>query len=451
MQLVITLAIQISLMLVGILISIFIGVKNKLEIIGLSYLLGSGFVTILFLILHWFFNFKLDQLNFLFSLGIGILGPLIILTYLNKIQFIKELFQFNLRHYFKKSSKIERSILAIILILVAYGFFENYFWPIIDWDALAFYDFRSRVISLNKDMIEGIKLEYFFQYPPYTSFLHVFGYIFGATRVKVAYSFISVSLILSFFNLVRRKQNRLISLFFTLILSSSPMIFEHSTMAYTNLSYTTFFSIGLIYLWFYNKKGIVKDLIVGSLLIGFSTWIRSTEPFWISGLILIIISIIKHKKNFIISLFSIIFLSLPNKLWRFFLVDLNTVSKIEIIDTQSHAIVAIKDFLSQNQSFLIMIIRTLEVFKYLLTTLAPEFISLTILLILTFLNGIKNKYIEILTLVSLFIIIYGGTLIFSFTFETWDLIGGSIVRMSMIFIPLMLYIIAKDLKYEKKD
>jgi len=377
---------------------------------------------------------------------------LIIIIFQKRLEIIKNLLKLEktIDKYVSFKINIENSIKFIIFLLIFHSFLENYFWVVTDWDALAFYDFRARVMAINGDMLEGIQLTYFFQYPPYTSLLHVFGYIFGAMRVKVAYSLITLSFLLSFYNLIRRKQEKIPSLIFTLVLASTPMIFEHSVTAYSNLPYVSFFSIGVIYLWNYLDNKLRKDLIAGGLLISMSTWIRSTEPFWIVPALLIIFAIIKYRSNIKTSIILIFIINFPGKLWRKFLLYLDKTSEVKIIDTESHSSLAINEFIKQGHSIIEILIRIFEVLKYLIITLAPEFYLIFFLLILSVLHKAKNKSIELISLVLLFSIVFGGTLVFSFTFETWNLIGGSIVRMCMIFVPLLLYLIPKDLKYEKK-
>lgn len=451
MQFLTILTIQLFLFAIGFLVSILFGLKNKREIVGLSYLFGSGLITLLVFLVHWLLNYQFNQTTVVLTMLITFVFLLLEIIVLKRIKVIKNFFTFDKKTIKNSFSKTEKFILAFIIIFAAYGIFENYFWPIIDWDALAFYDFRARVIALNGNMLEGIELKYFFQYPPYTSLLHVFGYIFDAERVKIVYSFIYFSALLSFYSLLRRKQDRLVSLFFTLILSSFPMIFQHSIMAYSNLSYTAFFSTGLMYLWLYYESGKKRDLLTGGFLMGLSTWVRSTEPFWLIGLFVILLSLFKNRKNFLISLLSISFLNFPNKLWREFLIYLDNSSDIKIIDTNSHTTDAIKDFILQKQSILNVFIRSYEVVKYLIVTLSPDFFMLFSLLVLTVIGNNRKNKVEMWSLLIAFGIIFAGTLIFSFTFDTWDQIGGSIARMSMIFIPLLLFIIAKDLQYDKKN
>ena len=268
MQFFTLIAINSLLIIVGILASITIGVKQKTEIIGLSYLLGSSIISIVFLLFHWFLNLKLDQPNFLLSvfLNIILLSSFIIIS--KKTKELTNLIKSNKKKIKVNLSITEKCFFITIILLVAYSFLENYFWPITDWDAIAFYDFRARIMALNGNMLEGVELGYFFQYPPYTSFLHVFGYIFGTERVKIVYSLIYSSFLIVFYSLIRRKQTRSLSLILTLMLASTPMIFEHSTMAYSNLAFTSFFSIGIIYLWFYSNEGMLKDLVIGDCLLG---------------------------------------------------------------------------------------------------------------------------------------------------------------------------------------
>lgn len=448
MQLITILSVQFVLMIVGSLASVLLGVKDKLETLGLAYLLGSGIVTILFLLFHWFFGFHLDRLNFFVSFisASVILFLLILIT--NKLKVLTQLFIIKKSDFDLSLTTIEKSIIAIIILLVGYGFLENYFWPVTDWDALAFYDFRAIVIAKTGSMMEGIELGYFFQYPPYTSFLHAFGYLFGAERVRIIYSFIFISLILNFFILVRRRQDQLVSLFSILVLTSTPLFFEHSTVAYTNLAFSAYFSLGIIYLWFYHDKGILKDLLIGGLLIGISTWIRSTEPFWLVALFLILLGLMKFKKYYFQSFFSIFFLSFPNRLWRYYLDYLDTISIIKFSSTKTHSMQAVTSFLYSDIGVADLIWRIIEVTYYLISTLSPFFSLIFLLYLIVFINDFKSKVIESLTIFLLIGVVWGGTLIFSFTFDTWDMIGGSIVRMCMIFIPLFIYLIVKDLRYE---
>lgn len=450
MEIITIFLLQFCLIAVGLLAAVVLGVKSKLEILGASYLLGSGLITLLFLLFHWWLKFDLDSFNFIFSLTISLITLFLAAYYTKRIDFLHSLFHWNIRKSWKKFSKIENILLLVILALIGYSFLENYFWPVTDWDALAFYDFRAQIITLRGSMEEGIQLGYFFQYPPYTSFLHAFGYLFGAMRVKVAYSFIYFSLLTLFYGLLRRKQDGVISAIATLVLASSSFIFEHSVTAYSNLPYTVFFSLGIIYLWLYIQDARKDDLLLGGILIGLSTWIRSTEPFWIVGLILLVWGFCKHRSNLFTSVLLAFWLSMPNRLWRQFLVYLDSLSPLSIGDTQTHSIIAIRDFIAQGEGFKILLQHIWQVSIYLVEILIPGFLLLFLIFIFTVFYNTQKKLPEIATLLFLFGVVWGGTFIFSFTFEQWNMIDGSIVRMCMIFVPLLIFLTARDLTYEKK-
>src|SRR5690606_36372601 len=108
--------------------------------------------------------------------------------------------------------------------------------------ALALYDYRAKVKAVEGSMQQGPSLGYFFQYPPYTSLLHVFSYIFSIDRPKIIYSCLYLSFLITFFALLRRSNTSSIALTGTLLLAIDTFVFRHSTMAYTNLPYVIFLS-----------------------------------------------------------------------------------------------------------------------------------------------------------------------------------------------------------------
>lgn len=437
----------------GFLVAFAFGLRHRGELLSISFLLGSGLVSIVFFLLHWLLNFELDSANFISSNMGVMLASFVIIIFTNQTHdFRNFLKSFNFPNYREKitnQSLFNKMILGIISILVVYSFLENYFWPIVDWDAIAFYDFRARIMAQNGDMSEGLRLNYFFQYPPYTSFLHVFGYIFKVTRVKVAYTFIYASFIGTFYYLLRRVQNKSASLLTTLLLATNALIFEHAVTAYTNLPYTAFFSLGIIYLLHYTNRRRAFDMVVGSILVLLSVWVRSTEPFWIAAVVLLWSSGVKNYLEIVGKILITIFISYPNRIWRHFITQLSINENMPTIDSQTHTVNAISDFINANHSYIDLFIRGLEVSYFLIGTLAPVFFFITVLFLISNNFNWSKKY-DLLTLGILSAIVWGGTYIFSYTFETWDLIGNSVLRMCMIFIPLILFVIVRDFSYEEK-
>jgi hypothetical protein len=432
--------IQFLLMIVGYLISILIGVKSKIESLGLSYLLGSGLITLLFLNNHFFLNISLGSLNLLVSIVSSIIC-LVILIFSFKKQSHISFFNWKLfKNNFNNLKYVEKLILYFLILVLSYSLFQNYLSPITDWDSLALYDFRAKVIAVEGSMLEGINLGYFFQYPPYTSFLHVFGYIFGAERVKIVYSFIYFSLLTVFYSLLRRNQKSWVALLGTLLLSVDTFIFRHSTIAYSNLSYVTFLSLGIIYLNFWLFSSRKKELFVGSFLVAISTWIRASDPFWYIGLLIIILGTLKNRKEVKQSLLSSLMLLGIYRYWDTFVLSLNS-SNLKKISREAKYI----EILSQNNIYLNIMELISEAMIYYWKNLSSVIGYLVPLLFFTIYYDFKNKnslnkYLY-MSLATILLIILFGTIIFSLSFETWNQIPGSFQRMSMILIPILIFII----------
>lgn len=453
--LLITLSIQFFLITIGYLITLLIGVKNKIEALGLSYLFGSGLITLVFLLNHFFLNLALDKFNLFTSIIISLL-VLILLIYSSKkmpsLLCIPKID--NLKKKIKSLSSLEKIVLITLVGVIGYTFMENYVWPITSWDSLALYDFRARVIANRGNMLEGLELGYFFQYPPYTSFLHVFGYIVGTHRVKIVYSFIYLSLLIGFYSLLRRRQSRLLSLVGTLSLAVDRFILGHSILAYTNLSYVVFLSLGLLYLVFWLNKPKKQDLLIGTLLVAFSTWIRASDPFWYLIIFIFLFGIAKYKKFIVDSIFSLMLVLGVYKFWDTF------VGNIKISTTGGSREQKYLEALSGGKVMIIGLIhQSTEIIFYFVRNMRITIGYLLPVALLSLFYDWKNKnkfnlYLFLFILLSLLIII-GGIVIFSLFYETWNQIDDSLQRLSMPLIPLIIFAIFnssiwKENAFEKK-
>lgn len=438
MDFLIIISIQLLLMIIGFLVTILVGVKDKLEALGLSYLFGSGLITILFLINHFIFNIDLNGINFL----LAIIVSLVLLTFAivlskKRISLIKIK---KLKNGFNNVSCFEKFIIVFLLLILGYTFLENYIWPITDWDALALYDFRARVMSTTGNMSEGVELGYFFQYPPFTSFLHVFGYIFGSERVKIVYSFIYFSLLMTFYSLLKKTQANYVALLGVLMLGIDAFVFRHATMAYTNLSYVAFISLGLIYLTFWLNNSSKKDLLVGGILVGLSTWVRASDPFWYIGILIILFGLIKKKKQIRVGASLILGTVLIYKFWDYFVATINISS-----NTQNRESLYLKVLTGDIQYYLNIIKSIPMIIIYFWDNVIIIIKHLLPLTIFTIYYDFKNKnnlnIISYILLIISWIMIFAGIIVFSLFYETWDLIGESLQRMSMVLIPLVIFII----------
>jgi len=335
---------------------------------------------------------------------------------------------------------------------------QNLFWPITDWDAMALYDFRARVVAETGSFSLGRELGYFYQYPPFTSLLHTSVYVLGFQRAKIWYSFLYGSFLLVFFSLSRKQTSISLSLFATLTLAVNPLISEHAIIAYTNLAYTMFLGLGIIYLWQWFADKNMQTFILGSVLIAASSWVRSSEPFWLVGVVLLIGIVflsVKHKmlRNFAAAVLGVAFIFWVRAIWPSFTEpflsattehfeltsDVNTGA--EMISQAPGLSEYFKIFLSSGSSMLF--IHLIEVSTYFTENVAPVFgLYLMPGMVLLFFDIKRKQYRSLLhwttTIVYIFLI-FLGTFLFSFTFDSWNEIGGSANRMSMFLIPLFIF------------
>ena len=287
----------------GALIAVLLRIKSFAEIMGLGFILGTFLFTLTLLFYHSLTGAPINaSAVFVVSGGITLLlSPLIprlLILSRQSSSFLTKLLKMPL---------VLKIVIGILFTLVLISVIQNLFWPITDWDAMALYDFRARIVAETGSFSLGRELGYFFQYPPFTSLLHTSTYLLGFQRAKIWYSFLYGSFLLVFFALSRKQTNLLLSLFGTLALAVNPMISGNAIVAYTNLSYTMFLGLGVIYLWQWFSSRDLNSVVLGSAFVAASCWVRSSEPFWLVGVLLlvgIIVSSIQKKmlKNIILAL-----------------------------------------------------------------------------------------------------------------------------------------------------
>ena len=443
------------LLFFGILLVIFFGyllcmvlVKEMhlLERLGLSFLLGFGVFTLL-MFCYSTLGLRITTQSTLLVLAICIFYLFVFLKLfkrrvsLNPVGFIKSFLSF---------SKLEKIIVLVLAALGTGSLIISTYFPVHVWDALALYDFRAKIIAEQGFYTQIVKNFWYFDgYPLYTSLSHTLVYIFRGTNPQFLYSLMYISFIFIFYSNLREFVDRKISLIISLLLATTPTIFDHSTFAYTNLPYTIFLATGSIYLfiWFTKKKPI-GYLILAAVLTGLSTWTRNPEPFWILNIfILVFLSIYKFKKYFSPTLIYVIcFLSIrgPWKLVNFYqLIDSGAVKTSPVTsEVGAYATTLLETTFNQVR------ISEVAVFIYqnVIVSWFPVFFLFLFCIFINFKGFIKKaNTLFLATIILYFVLLLYGTYIFSFNNSTWSAIPDSARRMAMFFIPLMIFYIGLSL------
>lgn len=420
-----------------------LGVRHPGERLGLGILFSSSLSTYLMFLFFDFFHLPLSQLNVwisvFFLLVIGFTG-----LFIKKISLHKNVKQ--LTSWFKSSWSIRKThpIDFILMIFLALTFFftlsQNLFWPIFDWDALALYDFRAKVFAQTGGMIDGIQRGYFLHYPPYTSMLHMINYLFNVQQAKVWYSFLFFALILVFYALLRRDTSRRIALLGTTLLAISPTVFSHSQMAYSNLPHAIFTGLGYIYLMLWWRNGRRTDMFVGAFLISFSLWIRTTEPFWLPAVAVIIVGTIKHRRDWVVSIVSLLMLFFVKKPWIDYELYYDHVSPPNPLSAtlQISHLVQLQMIPMRLVEVLLFLQRgVLELFK-------PYILAVAISFLYVVLKKDKIRIAEYGLFLFFVAYIILGTFIFSFGYPGWNAIPDSATRMSMFLLLICIYLLIRS-------
>lgn len=411
------------------------GFKNLGEKIGNSILIGSLLMTVIMLADYQVINnFNINRVIII----IAFISIILSLILRNKMKLVYEKINFS---NIKKIPNDHKLLIGLIGIFFFITLVINYSWPISDWDAIALYDFRSQIIKTGNWDI-GVELGYFFHYPPFTSLLHGASYLLGFERAKIFYSLLYLGFCVSFYSLLKRRLSTFRSLIGVFLLTITPLLSGHVIMAYTNLPYAIYFSLGVIYTWEWLSNRKDSDLIHAFIFIAGGSWIRQAEPFWIIPILLIFITqLVSKKRSSWTALFSsiLIFVGLYNY-WPIYVSTLNLPPPTSMGLNDN----VVSEATPVNLGTIIgnMFKVTSHLLKWFFTPLITFLLPISIIVL--FDEKLRtNKYflLQLLTISAFFIFVVGGTFIFSFTYATWDQIGGSLTRMIMFFEPLFIYML----------
>ena len=266
------------------------------EMAGYSFLLGVGFETV--------FLFLLDVMNISYSQGLLVGINLALIGLLNGMNY-KKLLQ--LKEEWKLPSltwKDINPVAVFIFCILAYLFYavtvKNLFWPSTEHDTIGSFDKLGRIMA-----IEGKLKISLFQwdlqgaggiYPPlfHGSFAYV--YIFGAETAKITTTLYFISLLTTFYSLVRKYVDATASMLFTFLLMITPELFSHAALTLGNMPTAAYVGAGGLATVLWLDKGERKYFWLGAILMAFVVWIRTdTIAFTFAALLMMGIYFLRTK------------------------------------------------------------------------------------------------------------------------------------------------------------
>jgi hypothetical protein len=407
----------------SLIVKVLIKELKPLLVMSTGFLIGLGLLTFILFAISWI-GIRITNLS-IWSSVIFMLFATSIPFYLlkRKINFDK-----------LKLLRIESAGLLLIAFILALSFLLSVYFPITAWDALALYDFRAKVIADAGYFVQISKnYNYFSHYPLHTSLTHTIIYLTGNLNPQFIYSIYLLVFSVIFYMFLKALTKKNIALISTILLITTPDIFEHSTLAYTNLPYTVLYVSGIIYLFFAFLKENDGYLMISSLLIALSTWVRSDLPFWLTGILFALFYSIKSRRIRPFLLYLIPFMIIQQTWNRF--ASMSFGNGYSTSGQLSEAGTSLLKNLDISRFF--------EICSYLYVNIISNWGPLLVLFVICMIVNIFKKRTSSIILLAIIIVnlvgLFVGTYVFSFKVAEWKEIADSAARMSMFFPPLIIF------------
>lgn len=355
-----------------------------------------------------------------------------------------------IRKFIKRSSILMP--LEVFFVVLIFDFFLaslilTLYWPVFIWDALTLFDSRAKIFLDQGTALlyhDQFTLRYLTAYPFMTSIYHFIVYLAGGVNPQFIYSFFYLFLLLGFYSFLKKECSIKIALLSSFLLGSTPIFFHHSTFAYTNLCFVYYFSLGLLYFYRGLKKDVKGELLIGVFLFGLSAWLRpGTEIFFLATLFgIVVYSIAKRnfKPVFWLLIFYLFF-SLPWYYYTRIVLDINAYDSVRVGQALLGKLkIDIEGFRVIVQGFCDLQ-RNVNDFGWILYLL----IGVLVLFPERVYKEIFFVFLVSLNILAWIILGYGLGIWRNFNYSWQAIFYDSMGRILMIFVPLYLYFIVKNL------
>lgn len=431
-----------ALLITGYLLAlIFLPKANFFEKFAIGFLLSIGFLTLLMFLLNIVgVKFGLTESTLIMVSMITLFGLINIIKFDKKYKFSIRSCKYVLlaiKAKYLTLNRYDKVLMLLIFLFFTSSLFSNYYWPVRTWDSLTLYDFRAKYFFETGYMESLFGERYYLGHGMMNSLTHTWLYLIGVTNPMFIYSLIYISFITSFYFAIRRKSKVTSSLAFTLILTIAIDVFNHSIIAYSNLAYAVYMSLGFIYLYLGYRDKDTKMILLSSLLVGLSTWVRDPEPFWAVAIFLTIIVGYFSKRYYLPIIYGF-FVFLIRSPWVNYrkskvlelttgLQDTNPLEVILKNPLMFNKMYDVINFVNEN---------VLSLYGYLL-------LAFLLLLVDRRVKNGLGLFILFTMVIGSLSLVYAGVYVSSLTYDKWYVVGDSVRRMTMFLAPTTLFAVSE--------
>jgi hypothetical protein len=252
--------------------------SSIIEKMGLSFLLGLGLETVFLLL----FDLAHIPITYLTMVGTSTLLALFLIYF--KMNSLAEDFK-ALKNYRIRIGQINFTWLLFfsILLYIVYAISKKgLYWPIMENDSVVGYDYMAKLIAaegkINNSVFEGMQGTLSinrFLYPPLVSGSFAMAYISGEELSKAITLIFYVSLLVTFYGLVKKYTTHTSAMLFTCFMAVTPEMYSHAALGLTNLPNAAYVSLAIISLFVYTDRKDKEYFWLSAILMSFSLYSRS--------------------------------------------------------------------------------------------------------------------------------------------------------------------------------
>jgi hypothetical protein len=258
------------------------------ELTGYSFLIGMGVETL--------FLFLLDVIGVPYSQGVLIglnMAAILAICGANYKSLILLKDEVKLPDWSLKNVNL---VAVFLFCIIGYLFYaitvKNLFWPATEHDTIGSFDKLGRIMAIEGKLKISL-FDYHLEgaggiYPPLFHSSLAYVYIFGGITAKVVTTLFFLSLLTTFYSLVKGYVGSTAASFFTLVLMVTPELFSHAALGLGNLPTTAYLGAAAIATITWIEKRDTKYFWLGAVLMAFVIWIRSDTIVFIGAALLIV-------------------------------------------------------------------------------------------------------------------------------------------------------------------
>lgn len=307
--------------LIGLIISFLLGLSlmnliswkfSILEKLSLSFLVGSGVISVLMLILD-LFNIPLTIFS-IWSISIITIVLLNIKSIIHRKEIVLSFPPIS-KESLPKLNLVWLVFIGLIIYLEYMNITKCMYFPAFDSDSIAGFDTIGYIVAKEHTFanISVFNSQYvaeihnpgsYMTYPPLLQLNYAYLYLLGAETSKLFPALVYLSLLVSFYSVVARFVNHTLAAVTTFFMMITPEMIAFSSLSGTNVVHATYVSLGILYAVLALQKKEKSYLYLSATLLSLNMLVRSEGIVFIGATMTVIFIYTFFTRDQNISLFK---------------------------------------------------------------------------------------------------------------------------------------------------